>query len=81
MLSRIAESLFWIGRYIERSDGTARILDVTADALTIESTGNAEKHRAMLEILEPYGVKEIVKSGMVAISRGGRSITDRGGRH
>lgn len=28
MLSRIAESLFWIGRYIERSDGTARILDV-----------------------------------------------------
>ena len=59
----------------------ARILDVTADALTIESTGNAEKHRAMLEILDPYGVKEIVKSGMVAIGRGGRSITDRGGRH
>jgi uncharacterized alpha-E superfamily protein len=28
VLSRIAESLFWIGRYIERSDGTARILDV-----------------------------------------------------
>jgi uncharacterized alpha-E superfamily protein len=28
VLSRIAESLFWIGRYVERSDGTARILDV-----------------------------------------------------
>lgn len=28
MLSRIAESLFWIGRYVERSDGTSRILDV-----------------------------------------------------
>ena len=28
MLSRIAESLFWIGRYLERADGTARILDV-----------------------------------------------------
>ena len=28
MLSRIAESLFWIGRYVERADGTARILDV-----------------------------------------------------
>jgi hypothetical protein len=28
MLSRIAESLFWIGRYIERADGTARIVDV-----------------------------------------------------
>lgn len=28
MLSRIAESLFWIGRYVARADGTARILDV-----------------------------------------------------
>lgn len=28
LLSRIAESLFWIGRYVERADGTARILDV-----------------------------------------------------
>ena len=28
MLSRIAESLFWIGRYVERADDTARILDV-----------------------------------------------------
>ncbi len=28
MLSRIAESLFWIGRYVERADGTARLLDV-----------------------------------------------------
>lgn len=28
MLSRIAESLFWIGRYVERADSTARILDV-----------------------------------------------------
>ncbi len=28
MLSRIAEALFWIGRYVERADGTARILDV-----------------------------------------------------
>lgn len=33
MLSRIAESLFWIGRYIERSDGTARILDVQLQLL------------------------------------------------
>ena len=28
MLSRIADSLFWIGRYMERADNTARILDV-----------------------------------------------------
>ena len=34
MLSRIAESLFWIGRYVERADGTARILDVHLERLT-----------------------------------------------
>ncbi|NKX49191.1 alpha-E domain-containing protein, partial [Arthrobacter deserti] len=33
MLSRIAESLFWIGRYVERADGTARILDVNLERL------------------------------------------------
>ena len=32
---------------------------------------------AMLEILEPYGIKELVQSGVVAIGRGPRSITDR----
>ncbi|MBD5787917.1 alpha-E domain-containing protein [Cellulosimicrobium terreum] len=34
MLSRIAESLFWIGRYVERADDTARILDVHLQALS-----------------------------------------------
>ncbi len=33
MLSRIAESLFWIGRYVERADGTSRILDVHLERL------------------------------------------------
>ncbi|MFL6176955.1 MAG: alpha-E domain-containing protein, partial [Ornithinibacter sp.] len=33
MLSRIAESLFWIGRYVERADDTARILDVQLQVL------------------------------------------------
>src|SRR4051794_41639577 len=33
MLSRIAESLFWIGRYVERADDTARILDVHTQRL------------------------------------------------
>ena len=32
---------------------------------------------ALLKVLEPYGVKELVKSGMVAMGRGPRSITDR----
>jgi acetolactate synthase-1/3 small subunit len=55
----------------------ARVVDVSADAVTIEATGGPEKISALLSVLEPYGVREIVQSGMVAIGRGGRSMTDR----
>ena len=51
------------------------------DSLTIEATGRVEKLEALLAMLEPYGVKELVQSGLVAIGRGPRSITDRSGRH
>jgi acetolactate synthase-1/3 small subunit len=52
----------------------ARVVDVAPDALTIEATGTAEKIDALLRDLEPYGIKEMVQSGMVAIGRGSRSI-------
>ncbi|WP_392542675.1 acetolactate synthase small subunit [Oryzobacter telluris] len=55
----------------------AKIVDVATDSLTIEATGTAEKLAALLEVLDPYGVKELVQSGVVAIGRGQRSITDR----
>jgi acetolactate synthase-1/3 small subunit len=55
----------------------AKVVDVATDAVTIEVTGNAEKLDAFLRVLEPFGVRELVQSGMVAIGRGGRSITDR----
>lgn len=55
----------------------AKVVDVTPDAVTIEATGSPEKLEAMLRVLEPFGVRELVQSGMVAISRGSRSITDR----
>ena len=55
----------------------AKVVDVAGDALTIEVTGNRDKLAAFLEVLEPFGVKELVQSGMVAIGRGSRSITDR----
>jgi acetolactate synthase-1/3 small subunit len=55
----------------------ARVIDVAPDAVTIEATGNAEKLEALLRVLEPFGIRELVQSGMVAIGRGGRSITDR----
>ena len=59
----------------------ARIVDVAADSVTIEATGRLSKLEALLRLLEPYGVKELVQSGMVAIGRGSRSITDRTPKH
>jgi acetolactate synthase-1/3 small subunit len=55
----------------------AKVVDVALDAVTIEVTGNDDKIEALLKLLEPYGIKELVKSGVIAVSRGGRSITDR----
>ena len=48
----------------------AKVVDVAQDAVTIEATGNAEKIQAFLSVLEPYGILELVQSGLVAISRG-----------
>ncbi len=53
----------------------ARIVDVAPETLTIEATGTADKLDALLRDLEPYGIKEMVQSGLVAIGRGSRSIT------
>jgi acetolactate synthase-1/3 small subunit len=55
----------------------AKVVDVSAEAVTIEATGKVDKLQALLKVLEPYGIKELVKSGMVAVGRGPRSITDR----
>jgi len=53
----------------------AKVIDVSADS--VEATGSSDKLAALLRMLEPFGVKELVQSGMVAIGRGPRSITDR----
>jgi acetolactate synthase-1/3 small subunit len=55
----------------------ARVVDVVPDAVTVEATGSPEKLAALLAALDPFGVREIVQSGTVAIGRGSRSITDR----
>ncbi|MBX3068567.1 MAG: acetolactate synthase small subunit [Microbacteriaceae bacterium] len=55
----------------------ARIVDVAPDALVIEVTGDSNKTEALLRVLEPFGIKEIAQSGLLAIGRGAKSITDR----
>jgi acetolactate synthase-1/3 small subunit len=55
----------------------ARVVDVATDALVIEVTGDSGKVQAFLRVLEPYGIKEIAQSGLLAIGRGSKSITER----
>ncbi len=55
----------------------AKVVDVSSDAITIEATGNHDKIQALLKVLEDYGIKELVQSGMVAIGRGAKSASER----
>jgi len=59
----------------------ARVVDVVTDALVIEVTGDTAKINALLKVLEPYGIKEIAQSGLLAIGRGSKSITERLGKN
>jgi acetolactate synthase-1/3 small subunit len=54
----------------------AKIVDVDHDSLTIEASGAPDKLEAMVDLLEPYGIRELVRTGTVSLARGGRSITD-----
>ncbi|WP_019137803.1 acetolactate synthase small subunit [Cellulomonas massiliensis] len=55
----------------------AHVVDVVPDTVVVEATGSPGKLDALLAALEPFGIREIVQSGTVAIGRGSRSITDR----
>lgn len=55
----------------------AHVVDVVPDAVTVEATGSDAKVEAFLTALEPYGIREIVQSGAVAITRGARSLSER----
>jgi acetolactate synthase-1/3 small subunit len=55
----------------------AKIVDVGPEALTIEATGSPAKVEAMLELLDPYGIRELARTGRVALARGGKGITDK----
>jgi len=54
-----------------------RIVDVTPTSYTVEITGEEKKIAAVLELLQPFGVQEIVRSGMLAIARGSKSPPKR----
>ncbi len=55
----------------------AKVIDVAPDAVTIQITGNSGKIADFLSVLAPFGIRELVQSGQVAIGRGSRSISER----
>lgn len=52
----------------------AKVVDVDADSLVVEATGTPEKVAALEELLRPYGVAELVRTGRIALRRGAGSL-------
>jgi len=78
MLIKVKTDLATRGQVLETVQlFRAKVVDVAQDSVTIEATGDSGKLTAMLNVLEPFGIREIAQSGRVAIGRGSRSITDR----
>ena len=55
----------------------ASVVDYAPEAMVVEITGDKGKGEAFLRAIEPFGSKELAQSGMLAIGRGGKSITER----
>jgi acetolactate synthase-1/3 small subunit len=55
----------------------SKIVDVGPGALTIEATGSPDKLEAMTAMLRPYGIREFVRTGRVALARGDRGIAEK----
>ena len=55
----------------------AKIVDVAKETLTVEVTGSPDKLQAFEDLIEEYGIIELVKTGRIALARGSRGIRDR----
>ena len=56
----------------------AKIVDVSTESLIVEATGTEDKVDAFIEMLRPYGIKELVRTGRVAMTRGAGTTTAAG---
>lgn len=52
----------------------ARVVDVAPDSVIVETTGTEEKINGLLEVLRPYGIRELVRTGRVGMVRGSESV-------
>ncbi|GHT49878.1 acetolactate synthase small subunit [Spirochaetia bacterium] len=48
----------------------ARVIDISPNTITFEATGSVEKLEGMLQLLRPYGILELARTGLVALQRG-----------
>ncbi|HSU79176.1 MAG TPA: acetolactate synthase small subunit [Candidatus Angelobacter sp.] len=48
----------------------ATVIDIGRDSLTIQVTGETDKVEALIELLRPYGIKELARTGVTAFTRG-----------
>jgi acetolactate synthase-1/3 small subunit len=65
-------------RVIEIADiFRARVVDVTHSTLSLEASGTPEKVEALKQLLEGYGIVEMVRTGRIALARGERSVAER----
>ncbi len=55
----------------------ANVVDYAPDAMVIEITGDKGKVEAFLRAIEPFGIRELAQSGLLALGRGPKSITER----
>src|SRR6266550_2381535 len=56
-----------------KHDARSHVVELAPESLTIEITGGEDKIDGLLEVLRPYGVLEMVRTGIVAMRRGGKS--------
>ncbi|MBE7559926.1 acetolactate synthase small subunit [bacterium] len=54
----------------------ARIVDTSPKSLTVELTGTPDKINAFLDLVKPFGIKELVRTGRIAMARGGQGFTE-----
>jgi|SRR5690625_203774 len=55
----------------------ASVIDVSRDTISIQVTGNSEKVEALIELLKPYGIKDLARTGVTALLRGQQSPTNQ----
>lgn len=54
----------------------AKVVDLASESMIIEITGTDDKNKAFLEVLEPYGLIELIRAGSLAIARGNKATTE-----